>query len=220
MRKRGLPGPIFQGRPKSILIVGEEYLKTVARYILRNPVKAGLSENLNYKWSSYKFLNKNKIPDWYDNSVILSGFNKNKLKAIKEYKEFIRKPLKADDKEYPLEKFAGIAGCNKKLYEKILKKVKKDKRKANKTYTRKIDWNKRIEKILKKSGKTINELQKTKIKNNVEIKRKIAYIMHELMLCESKEISEYLGISQSTLSSYIINIKERIQKNELKVGNL
>ena len=35
------------------------------------------------------------------------------------YKEFIRKPLKEDDKEYPLEFFSGIAAGSKIIYEKI-----------------------------------------------------------------------------------------------------
>jgi REP element-mobilizing transposase RayT len=220
VRKRGLPGPVFQGRPKSILITGEEHLKTVGRYILRNPKKAGLTEKLNYKWSSYKLLTKVKTPEWYDNSVILSEFNKNKIKAIEEYKKFISQPLKSDDKEYPIEKFSGIAAGNKILFENILKKVNKNKRKNNEKYIRKIDWQKRIKNILKENKLTLEKIKNENTTEILEVKQKIAYILKKICHLETKIIMKYLSISQPTLSRYVKKIKTEIANGKIKKGNL
>ena len=52
-RKYDRIGPLFQGRFKSECVENDEYYMTVYRYILRNPVKAGICEDLfEYKWSS------------------------------------------------------------------------------------------------------------------------------------------------------------------------
>ncbi|MBU0605515.1 MAG: transposase [Candidatus Omnitrophica bacterium] len=57
----GLSGYLFQNRYKNIPITKDEYLMECGRYIERNPVRAGLVDNLNaYCWSSYHFYAKGK----------------------------------------------------------------------------------------------------------------------------------------------------------------
>jgi REP element-mobilizing transposase RayT len=51
----GLVGHLFQGRFSSPLVTGEEYQLEVARYIVRNPVRAGIVKAPeDYVWSSYR----------------------------------------------------------------------------------------------------------------------------------------------------------------------
>ncbi len=46
-------GPIYQGRFKSFPVQSDEHLLTVARYIERNPLRAGMVENVEqWRWSS------------------------------------------------------------------------------------------------------------------------------------------------------------------------
>jgi putative transposase len=46
-------GPIYQGRFKSFPVQSDEHLLTVARYIERNPLRAGMVENVEqWQWSS------------------------------------------------------------------------------------------------------------------------------------------------------------------------
>lgn len=47
-------GHLFQDRYKSEPITDEKYLLTVFRYILNNPVKAGIADADKYEWSSYQ----------------------------------------------------------------------------------------------------------------------------------------------------------------------
>lgn len=47
-------GHLFQDRYRSEAVDTEEYLLTVARYILQNPVKAGLGGIREYPWSSWR----------------------------------------------------------------------------------------------------------------------------------------------------------------------
>lgn len=52
-RKYNHTGTLFEGRFWSRAIVGETDLIHVVRYIHRNPVKAGMAEMKDYRWSSY-----------------------------------------------------------------------------------------------------------------------------------------------------------------------
>ena len=50
-------GTLYQNRFKSIIIDSDSYLLECARYIERNPLRAGLVTSLEqYKWSSYHFM--------------------------------------------------------------------------------------------------------------------------------------------------------------------
>jgi putative transposase len=51
--RHGRTGPLWQGRFKSCLVETDRYFLNVARYIERNPVRAGLCDSANrYRWSS------------------------------------------------------------------------------------------------------------------------------------------------------------------------
>ena len=59
-KKNDRCGHLFQDRYKSEAVEDERYLLTVLRYILNNPVKAGVAGISDYPWSSFSaFLNKN-----------------------------------------------------------------------------------------------------------------------------------------------------------------
>lgn len=55
-------GVVFQGRFRSLLIQDDQYLSQVIRYVLHNPVKAGLAHSIStYQWSSAKlYFSKSK----------------------------------------------------------------------------------------------------------------------------------------------------------------
>ena len=60
-RKYQRAGHLFQDRFRSEEVETEQYYKTVLRYILQNPMKAGLeSQPGNYQWSSYRAYEKGK----------------------------------------------------------------------------------------------------------------------------------------------------------------
>ncbi len=53
--KNDIAGHLFQGRYKAILIEKDNYLLTLCRYIVLNPVKAGLVKHpREWQWSSYR----------------------------------------------------------------------------------------------------------------------------------------------------------------------
>jgi REP element-mobilizing transposase RayT len=70
-----LDGPLVRGRFRSKLVLTDEYLLQLTRYIHLNPVKANLvMKAADYQWSSYRaFLDVNP-PSWLSTKFLLSYF--------------------------------------------------------------------------------------------------------------------------------------------------
>jgi len=89
--RHDLDGPLFRGRYKSILVSGDSYLLQLVRYIHRNPLKAGIVEDMKaYPWSSHKaYLSIAKKWDWLHKEFILSLITDDKKSQIKLYRRFV-----------------------------------------------------------------------------------------------------------------------------------
>ena len=97
-RRNKCDGPLFRGRYKSILVSADDYLLQLVRYIHRNPLKAGLADNMNqYKWSSHKgYLSVAQKWEWLNKKFILSMLSPRKKDWLREYKKFIK--TESDDR--------------------------------------------------------------------------------------------------------------------------
>lgn len=71
-------GHLFQGRFKSEPVNNDFYFKTVLRYILQNPIKAGILDFKTYKWSSFSSLSEKIENKFIKSEYILSLFNNHK----------------------------------------------------------------------------------------------------------------------------------------------
>jgi len=91
-KKHGYDGHLFRGRYKSILIDEDSYLLQVMRYIHRNPITAGLTEKLNYIWSSHKaYLSDSKKWNWISRDKLLKMLSENKALQKNVYRDFVNK---------------------------------------------------------------------------------------------------------------------------------
>ena len=86
-----LDGQLFRGRYKSILVSGDSYLLQLVRYIHRNPLKAGIVEDMKaYPWSSHNaYLSVAKKWDWLHKGFILSLLADDKKFQISVYRRFV-----------------------------------------------------------------------------------------------------------------------------------
>jgi Transposase and inactivated derivatives len=85
-------GHLFQGRFKSHLVDVETYLLEVARYIVLNPVRAGMVKTPGqWNWSSYRATaGLAPVPIWLDPTPILDYFNpSDRTVAMDGYREFV-----------------------------------------------------------------------------------------------------------------------------------
>ncbi len=91
MRHRRV-GHLFQGRFRSHLVDSETYLLSLARYIVLNPVRAGMVESPGqWKWSSYHATaGLVVVPVWLDPTPLLDYFDpSDRAVAMQGYREFV-----------------------------------------------------------------------------------------------------------------------------------
>lgn len=92
-------GHLFQGRYKGILVQKEDYLLELCRYIVMNPVRAGLVDHpAEYKWSSCRtFLAYgNRSDSFVQKEWILKQFDDDPVEARKKFIGFVLKESNSD----------------------------------------------------------------------------------------------------------------------------
>ena len=90
-RRHELVGHVFQGRYKSILVDRESYLLELARYIVLNPIRAGMVKHPGeWNWSSFNLTSTTLSPPaWLEVNWLLSKFGCEDLIAQEAYRHFV-----------------------------------------------------------------------------------------------------------------------------------
>ncbi len=90
-RRHGRVGHVLQGRYKAIVVDRDSYLLEVTRYVLLNPVRAGLVRHASHwPWSSYRStLGLADAPDWLAVEDVLATFGRNRAAGIVALRRFI-----------------------------------------------------------------------------------------------------------------------------------
>jgi putative transposase len=119
-------GHLFQGRFKGHLVDSEAYLLSLSRYIVLNPVRAGMVETPGeWRWSSYRATaGLAAVPRWLDPAPILDAFNADDWnKAMHGYREFVAAAIGKDASPWENVRAAMFLGGNA-FVEEVQSKVK------------------------------------------------------------------------------------------------
>lgn len=84
-------GHLFQGRYKAILVDRQSHLLELARYIVLNPMRAGMVRRVDaWPWSSYRATaGRISPPKWLAIDGLLAAFATDRKPAIKAYRRFV-----------------------------------------------------------------------------------------------------------------------------------
>jgi putative transposase len=90
-RRHHRVGHVFQGRYKAILVQKETYLLELARYVVLNPVRAGMVRSVrDWPWSSYRATaGWSEVPGWLNIEWLLSAFGTRRKAAMEAYRRFV-----------------------------------------------------------------------------------------------------------------------------------
>ncbi|AOT73289.1 transposase [Geosporobacter ferrireducens] len=89
-KKYGRIGPLFQDRFKNEPVEDDAYFLTVLRYILQNPVKAGIVTKVeDYPWTNYTDYIRSKYQT--DTDLGLNILNVDRAQAVRKFVDFIDK---------------------------------------------------------------------------------------------------------------------------------
>jgi putative transposase len=99
-RRHGRVGHVFQGRFKAIIVQREAYLLELARYVVLNPVRAGMvADAAAYAWSSHRAVlgsggaaagAAGARAGWLETDWLLSHFGSHRAQALQRYEDFVR----------------------------------------------------------------------------------------------------------------------------------
>ena len=100
-------GHVFKGRFTAILVEKESHLLELCRYVVLNPVRAGMVERPEqYRWSSYlPTLGKAAKPALLTTRWLLGNFSNTLAESRLRYRQFVTAGM--DDIESPLGKLSG-----------------------------------------------------------------------------------------------------------------
>lgn len=187
-------GHLMQGRYQAILVDKDNYLLELCRYIVLNPLRAGIVKDpKDYRWSSYQatagYSNTPGLSiDW-----ILSQFGGEQKKAIRQYQAFVLSGIKAAS---PLETVKGQLYLGKEAFMDQIGHLLQGKEKSREI-PRKQHYITRL---------SLKEVLIYRNKNQRDQAISIAYLKYAYTL---KEIAEYLGIHYTTVSRAVKRIEEK-----------
>lgn len=94
-RRHRRTGHLLQGRFKGILVDKHSYLLELARYVVLNPVRAGMVKRPEaYPWSSYwAMIGTAPVPTWLATDGLLSQFGKRRAEARQRYRRFVQEGI-------------------------------------------------------------------------------------------------------------------------------
>ena len=95
-RRHNRVGHVFQGRFKGIVVERDSYLLALARYVVLNPVRAGMVKHARqWKWSSYHAMaGSAPRPQWLHTDWLLSQFGARRPRQIERYIEFVQEGVR------------------------------------------------------------------------------------------------------------------------------
>ena len=90
-RRHNRIGHLFQGRFKGILVDKDAYLLELSRYVVLNPVRAGMVDSPEqWPWSSYQaMIGAVPVPKWLAVASLLSQFGTVPTEARRNYGRFV-----------------------------------------------------------------------------------------------------------------------------------
>ncbi len=189
-------GHIFQGRYKAILVEKDGYLLELCRYIVLNPVRAGIvKEPEDWRWSSYlSTAGIEGVPEYLTVDWILGQFGGICKEAQEGYRAFVRAGFVEGSpwKNLRGQILLGSEGFTEKFRELLSKREKtKEIPKAQRYIGRQ-----NIDEILNKEGMKDREIRNRQI-----------YEAIVLYGYTQKEVAEYLGLHYTTISKALREVE-------------
>jgi len=189
-------GHLFQGRYKAILVEKDSYLLSLCRYVVLNPVRAGIiARPESWYWSSYKATVGSVVkPSFLTIDWILSQFGESRDDAIGHYRRFV---LDGVLKESPWDDLKGqILLGSESVIGRIDDQIKEKKGFKEIPRVHRYATRPPLQDLLK--------VRQDKSRLNRDETIYIAYATYGYTL---KEIADYLGVPYATVSRAIKRVE-------------
>lgn len=222
-RRYGFDGPLFRGRFKSILVCNDSHLLQLVRYIHKNPVKAGVVENMpDYQWSSYKgYLSHAKKWNWLHKDYIFSMITPEKQGRLKRFVKFMQE----DDSEevnrlFSLKKLPSLFGPTSFIAEiKERYYFKKRSYEVPESKSLAPTSDSIISSVCKHYNIPFDEMLKTRRGSFNEPRNVAVYLLRHMRGESLENIGKQFNIRAYSTVSSIIRRVSRLKKGDRKMRN-
>jgi REP element-mobilizing transposase RayT len=196
-------GHLLQGRYKAILVDKDEYLLELSRYLMLNPVRAGITRfPWEYTWSSYRAtVGKERAPEFLTTDWLLARCGDKRGLARRGFENFVREGTKI--KVSPWSDLKGqIYLGGEAFVENLLLEFSGSKDKLRE-----------IPKEQRYAGRqSLKELFEGKNRTNKKLRNEAIYRAHARQGYKLLEIAEFLGMHYASISRIVGQVEERMLK--------
>ncbi len=215
----GYDGPLFRGRYKSILVELDSYVLELVRYIHKNPLKAGIVNDIEkYQWSTHKaYLSNAKKWEWLNKDYILKLFSSSKPESLRLYKHFVLNEIPGDINNIFTRKNLPAVIGSKTFIDRVKEKFfnSNDFEEIPEIKSLAPDINRIIKTVCRNYGINEKELYITKRGYFNEPRNVAIYLIRYLRNDTLKNVGEYFGIDKySTVSSIIERVKYKMNADK------
>ena len=191
-RRHGRSGHVLHGRFKAPLVDKDNYLLELSRYVVLNPVRAGMTENAaDWSWSNYQATMGNAaFPEWLAVKQMLALFHHHSSPARRAYARFVADGLGAPAPWADCPR-AGFIG-NDAFIERMMDHVEADE--LSPEITRET-----------RPALSLESIERTSHDRNEAIRRAYASAAYSVT-----EIAQYFGIHVSTASRIARKLNAKI----------
>lgn len=190
-------GHVFKGRFAAILVEKESHLLELCRYVVLNPVRAGMVERPEqYRWSSYlPTLGKAAKPALLTTGWLLGNFSNTPVESHRRYRQFVTAGM--HDSESPWGKLSG----------QILLGTEEFVQKAKEFLGGKVDIPEIPRRQRQVGRPTLADLFPPATVMQKRVRNRVIRLAHGRYGYTLKELSQALGVHYTTISK-VINSEE------------
>lgn len=217
-RRHDRRGHLFQGRFHGVLIEKESHLLTVARYVVLNPVRAGMvADPADWPWSSYRQTAGIDVPDsWLAVDDLLESFGGANPHGCDEYVRFI---ANTDEKTSPWtdlvgQIYLGSAEWIKRIGDRIAAAPRSTEHPRAQLNPGRPALNDIVETVAKTFDSTVEQLRSNNRQTSTA-RCIAAFVAFEDGLYRQSDIATALGIrGRSSVSAMIRRCREALAMND------
>jgi REP element-mobilizing transposase RayT len=217
-RRHDRRGHLFQGRFDGRVVEKESYLLTVARYVVLNPVRAGLvAHPADWRWSSYRQTAGIDIPEaWLAASDLLQSFGGATSHGCNEYVAFVEQADQTSPWTHLVGQiYLGSAEWIKEIQEKITSAPRSAEHPRLQLEPVRPALNDIVEVVAKTFDSTVAQLR-SEPAQLLSAKSVAAFIAFEDGLHRQSDIATALGIrGRSSVSAIVRRCRDALSVNDV-----
>ena len=202
--KRHRSGHLLQGRYKAILVDKDEYLLELARYLMLNPVRAGMvdsPEELCPGAATGQPSERKTAPEFLTTDWLLARFDEKKRKAQKQFADFVKAGMK-NDKSPWAELRGQIYLGDESFVESLLQHVSEDREKLRE-----------IPKKQKHASRpNLSALFEGHARSNKKERNLAIYKAHVDRGYTLQEIADFLDMHHASISRIVVKAEKEMLK--------